>query len=71
MTKVLSQLATASLLALSCFLVAGCGDAVDSASEAVGGAVDGVVEAGKEGMEKAKEAGGDMMDKATSGSDKH
>ena len=72
MTKVLSQLATALLLAVSCFLV-GCGEAtvenpvegaMDKAKEAGGEMVDKAKEAGGEMMDKAKEAGGDMMDKA-------
>ena len=81
MTKVLSQLTTALLLAVSCFLVTGCGDAVEYSKEAVEGAaadvVDTAKEAGEEMMDKAKETGEKVMDKAAdagkeamSGSDK-
>ena len=61
MTKVLSQLATALLLAVACFLVTGCGDAVEGAMDAGKDAMDKTMEAGKDAMDKTVEAGKEAM----------
>ena len=63
MTKVLSQLATALLLAVACFLVTGCGDAVESATGAAGDVVGNVKDAAGDAVEGAMDAGKDAMDK--------
>ncbi len=76
MTKLLSKVSMAMLLAASCFFVTGCGEA--AIENPVSDIVEGAAEAGKEAMDKTMEAGKEAMDKtmdagkeAMSGSDSH